>query len=497
MNKAMTPGVETLYNAYDDLDPRRGIYCNRSLNLRSIKAIGYDMDYTLVHYNADQWEARAYAHIKARLLADGWPVEKLQFNPENVIRGLVIDKKLGNLVKANRFGYIKRAMHGTELMEHGQMRDAYMQTLVELADPRWRFLNTLFSISAATIYAQLIDLLDAGKLPEVLSYDALFDRVQGALDSAHLEGVLKEEIMSDPARYVEPDPEVPLTLMDQRAAGKKIMLITNSEWKYTDFMLTYTLGQFMPEGSSWQELFDIAVISARKPDFFSGNSPIFEVVNQEGLLKPVVGALEDNRVYLGGTAAHLEDYLGVSGDEILYVGDHLFADVNVSKNLLRWRTALVVREFEDELASVHQNQANSVTIAALMDEKMRLEDHYSQLRLERQRNQQKYTSSTERDPAELSKMMKAMREEIIALDDKIRPLAIQDGKRFNEAWGYLMRAGNDKSHFTRQVERYADIYTSRVSNFLRYTPFMYFRAPRGSMPHDHGMEHGGSEGHQS
>lgn len=24
--------------------------------------------------------------------------------------------------------------------------------------------------------------------------------------------------------------------------------------------------------------------------------------------------------------------------------------------------------------------------------------------------------------------------------------------------------------------RYADIYTSRVSNFLHYTPFMYFRA---------------------
>lgn len=26
------------------------------------------------------------------------------------------------------------------------------------------------------------------------------------------------------------------------------------------------------------------------------------------------------------------------------------------------------------------------------------------------------------------------------------------------------------------VYRYADIYTSRVSNFLRYTPFMYFRS---------------------
>ena len=41
---------------------------------------------------------------------------------------------------------------------------------------------------------------------------------------------------------------------------------------------------------------------------------------------------------------------------------------------------------------------------------------------------------------------------------------------FSERWGYLSRAGlNDKSQFTRQIEKYADIYTSRVSNFLRYT----------------------------
>lgn len=29
----------------------RGIFCSRTLNLRSISAVGYDMDYTLMHYN--------------------------------------------------------------------------------------------------------------------------------------------------------------------------------------------------------------------------------------------------------------------------------------------------------------------------------------------------------------------------------------------------------------------------------------------------------------
>ncbi len=61
----------------------------------------------------------------------------------------------------------------------------------------------------------------------------------------------------------------------------------------------------------------------------------------------------------------------------------------------------------------------------------------------------------------------------------------QDGQTFNRYWGYLSRAGlNDKSQFTRQIEKYADIYTSRVANFLRYTPYMYFRSPSQSLAHD-------------
>lgn len=495
MNETTTNAIDTIYNAYDDLDPRRGIYCNRSLNLRSIKAIGYDMDYTLIHYNVNQWEARAYAHIKAGLLQIGWPVEDLHFEPYQVTRGLIIDHKLGNVVKANRFGYIKRAMHGTRPIEYNEMRANYTRTLVHLSEPRWLFLNTLFSISAATIYLQLVDLLDAEKLPEQLTYAELFQRIQQILDTAHLEGVLKDEIMSDPDRYVEPDPDIPLTLMDQREAGKKLMLITNSEWKYTAFMMDYAINQYLPDQMTWEDLFDIVVVSARKPDYFTTNSPSFEVVNKEdGMLQPVVGGLKDNRIYLGGNAVQVEQYLGCSGDEILYIGDHLFADVNVSKNILRWRTALIIREFERELATVRENDESQIAIASLMDEKKRLEDRYSQLRLERQRNQKGYIAPTEHDPEVLSEIMRQLRKKLIELDSQIRPLAIQDGKRFNQFWGYLMRAGNDKSHFTRQVERYADIYTSRVSNFLHYTPFMYFRAPRGSLPHDHGFEHGGSEG---
>ncbi|MET0283873.1 MAG: 5'-nucleotidase domain-containing protein, partial [Polyangiales bacterium] len=32
-----------------DIPPGRRLFCNRTLNMRSIKAVGFDMDYTLVH----------------------------------------------------------------------------------------------------------------------------------------------------------------------------------------------------------------------------------------------------------------------------------------------------------------------------------------------------------------------------------------------------------------------------------------------------------------
>ncbi|NNE36618.1 MAG: hypothetical protein HKN13_15400, partial [Rhodothermales bacterium] len=92
------------------------LFCNRTLNLRRIRAIGYDMDYTLVHYHMKAWEERTYSYIKEKLESTGWPVATLTFDPNLVMRGLIIDTELGNVVKADRFGYVKYAFHGSSAM---------------------------------------------------------------------------------------------------------------------------------------------------------------------------------------------------------------------------------------------------------------------------------------------------------------------------------------------------------------------------------------------
>jgi len=54
----------------------------------------------------------------------------------------------------------------------------------------------------------------------------------------------------------------------------------------------------------------------------------------------------------------------------------------------------------------------------------------------------------------------------------------------NAYWGLVFKEGNENSRFGEQVEDYADLYTSRVSNFLYYSPMQVFRSPRASMPHE-------------
>src|SRR5262249_16297350 len=63
-------------------------------------------------------------------------------------------------------------------------------------------------------------------------------------------------------------------------------------------------------------------------------------------------------------------------------------------------------------------------------------------------------------------------------------LEVEVDLSFNASWGPLFKEGNENSRFGEQVEHYACLYTSRVSNFLAYSPLRYFRAPRAKMPHE-------------
>ena len=462
----------------------RKIFTNRTLNMHSIKLLGYDMDYTLIYYHVKHLEEMAYEHVKGRLMQLGWPIEHLHYDPEMMIRGLVIDKKLGNIVKPNRFGYIKRAYHGTFFLGYQGMRNIYSRTLVDIRENRWVLLTTLFDLSIGCLYAQLVDKLDRRELPEVLGYGDLQEKISRNLDLAYAKGLLKDEILKAPEGYVVEDAETPLALLDQKYAGKVIVLITDSDWEYVREIMTYTFDRHLPNGMSWRELFDMIIVSAGKPNFFLQKQPAFEVVDEEGLLKPVVESLRKDRIYVGGHAGMVEEAFDMDGNEIMYVGDHIESDVHASKSMLRWRTALVLPELEEELACLNEFRSEQADLFKIMKEKVALENDMIQIKICVQRAELGYGPQPGMPVSNLYEKIDELSERISALDKRIKPLAIKAWKIFNHRWGLITRAGWDKSYLSRLLEGHADIYMSRVSNFLYRTPFAYLRSTRSSLPHD-------------
>mmetsp|Transcript_33191 Transcript_33191/g.109724 ORF Transcript_33191/g.109724 Transcript_33191/m.109724 type:complete len:590 (-) Transcript_33191:120-1889(-) len=495
--------------------PPRGVFCTRSLDLTKIKCIGYDMDYTLIDYKMEVWEARAYHYSKEELRAKGFPVSGLKFKPELVCRGLIIDTERGNLLKVDRFGYVRRAMHGTRMLSRAETYEEYGRSStvdVDLRSDRWSFLNTLFSVSEGCLYMQLVDRLDSGALiadsvppfdpGRCSSYSQLFRAVQRALFRAHVQSTLKSEVMQHIERFVNFDPEASQALLEQRRAGKKLALITNSDWVYTRTLMEVAFEPFLPGGMRWWQLFDVVVVSACKPDFFTETRrPLYSVATADGMLREAL-RMELGGQYAGGNARMVEKVTRCRGEEFLYVGDHIFTDVNMAKRCLSWRTCMILQELEQEVVGLDQGREEGQQLRALMSRR----DEYAALRchvrseLQRRRAQRDDGGggicggdgdggSGGGTPSEWEVSAVAseerLREAIEACEAQIQPMVETEGAHVNRYWGYLSRAGwADKSHLMRQIEKYADIYTSRISNLLAYTAYFRFTASPQSLQHD-------------
>ena len=92
-------------------------------------------------------------------------------------------------------------------------------------------------------------------------------------------------------------------------------------------------------------------------------------------------------------------------------------------------------------------------------------------RLEEERRHQKQ---------EMELLRKASREAAERVQTLER--GIEEG--LNKYWGLTFKEGNENSRFGEQIEVYACIYTSRVSNLVFYSPMQYFRSPRAAMAHE-------------
>jgi len=78
-------------------NPIKRVFVNRSVAMNKIKAIGFDMDYTLAVYKSPQYEELGFKLIIEQVLKMGYPpeIQNYQYDPTFISRGLLFDNQHG------------------------------------------------------------------------------------------------------------------------------------------------------------------------------------------------------------------------------------------------------------------------------------------------------------------------------------------------------------------------------------------------------------------
>jgi HAD superfamily 5'-nucleotidase-like hydrolase len=121
--------------------------------MTAVRAIGFDLDHTLAHYDPVPVEQLGFDLTKKKLVeGKGYPREilDLQYDPQWVIRGLVVDRKRGNVLKMDYFNYVSRAYHGLTPLRSDERRRAYRSDRIRLGHENYVSVDTLFHLPRCT-----------------------------------------------------------------------------------------------------------------------------------------------------------------------------------------------------------------------------------------------------------------------------------------------------------------------------------------------------------
>jgi len=260
-------------------------------------------------------------------------------------------------------------------------------------------------------------------------------------------------------------------------------------------VMSYLLDGERKAYPSWRNYFDIVIVGGAKPAFFNELRPFVQIDPVTGAQLPTaeVKHLSRDRVYQGGNVVAFEQMSGIRGEHVLYIGDHIYGDILRLRKQHMWRTAMVLQELEREIAVSDRLEAQIQDLELLDRRRRNLESEvdFQSLRLKKIQRLLDDDATIPALRARLEEERKTTRASIDNLRDRARLMetevdALEDriDHAYNSHWGSCLREGNENSRFGEQVNDYADLYTSRVSNFGPYSPLRYFRAPRRPMPHE-------------
>jgi HAD superfamily 5'-nucleotidase-like hydrolase len=464
--------------------------------MAKIRSVGFDMDHTLAIYNRESFETLAFGETLKKFIDAGYPEEliRLNFKPNFLIRGLLVDRERGNILKVDAHKYVKSAYHGHTPLTKSERHKLYNNQSFK-AD-KFLSVDTFFALSEVQLFVEIVDFM--AKYPGRIekSFVEVYDDLRQFIDLSHRDGSIKDKVLSSPEKYIQRDKYLGNALIRLLDAGKSLFLLTNSMWDYTDVIMSYVLGATSSEDlSNWRDYFNYIIVGGGKPGFFTGSQPFLEVVPVSGLLKIHHGALSSSAVYHGGNATLFQKLTKVQGDEILYVGDHIYGDIMQSKGLFNWRTMLIVEELEDEIPKLAAQHKQLETIMDLVAKREVLDEELQKMRSLIAANIEQRDRANQNSEAKKAHYLSKENEKSIEqaenatgklqqADKEIREKILERERAIHPIWGELMKVRLERSRFANQVSSYACIYTSKASNLRYYSPFKRHESFYERMPHD-------------
>ena len=168
----------------------------------------------------------------------------------------------------------------------------------------------------------------------------------------------------------------------------------------------------------------------------------------------------------------------------MYVGDHMFSDVIRGKRSLGWRTALVVPELAREVDVSLQQSVRWRRIAELRELRDQLDEWVDRLSLMLSACETDAGCALTPKRAQMAEELKKAVGEQAAVKSAFSAELKAYHTAFHPTWGQMFKVGYQNSRFAQQVQSYACLYTSKVSNLGLVSPEMNFRTQCDLMPHD-------------
>jgi hypothetical protein len=209
-------------NAHD------AIYANTYVDLGKVDTVGFDYDYTLVHYT-DALLELLYDMALTRLVNDRYyPAEMLtagmKYDPFFSIRGLAVDKETGWITHLSYTHKVAVAWEGRQKVETSRIYTEYRGKRVlnpKERKNRLKPLNDLFSMAECCLIADTLQYFKDNTI-DFCPSNTVTD-VLGAIRDTHISGDFHRLVAKNPEMYFDPTPHLNAVLTNLKDSGKRLI----------------------------------------------------------------------------------------------------------------------------------------------------------------------------------------------------------------------------------------------------------------------------------